>query len=75
MNFETEAHSKVGGLVLTLRFQKKKDSLNTVLLPKKISLTLTYFEATSISTVLYSGTHNCFTYSKPGTRLSVITFN
>ena len=71
MNFET--HSKIGGLVLALRFQKI--SPNTVLLPKKNSLTLTYFEATSISTVLYSGTHNCLTYSKPGTRSSVITFN
>lgn len=27
---------------------------------------VTYFEATSISTVLYSGTHICFTYSRPG---------
>lgn len=26
---------------------------------------VTYFEATSISTVLYSGTHSCFTYSRP----------
>lgn len=75
MNFEIEVYLKVGGFVLMLRFLKKKNSLNIVLLFKKIFFILIYFEVIFIFIVLYLGIYNCFMYFKFGMRLLVIIFN
>lgn len=75
MNFEIEVYLKVGGFVLMLRFLKNKNSLNIVLLFKKIFFILIYFEVIFIFIVLYLGIYNCFMYFKFGMRLLVIVFN